>query len=673
MIRSSGRMTSSTSVASRNRRARQGFSLLEIIVAVSIVALFLFMGIRLTDREFSGSQSLAAANKVRDTLNLTKSLARAWGEPVGLALRTRGGYASQSLYLISGTQSLRVWQAEDWGNEFPAAWASWGRTASDSVQEVATNGDFNLTEIDNVPTQDPFILFLPSGEFLTRGLPFDGTEYRIRVGVNPQGSGSSTPSSATLSGMDKVWAVGIQPSGSISLDRETTLPPGSTTTLTRVEAEPLSTAVTQVPTVRSLTTFPTLTEVSPGVYSDASQEPVILNAVAESPAGVQLFARWECDGGQFSLEDEWVPMTFSKADRVWKCSSSWKVPPNPTSSYNVSLKVRDKYGNLALDSSNSSLEILVPAEDFQVYFTYDEDTFDAARTKTYEVINSDGSGRQVLMTVPHFHNFYGSPDSQLIAMQSNDVSNGLEIYFTARDGTILNTTTVPRKSFIKSWASDNSAVFTHTNNSATQPVIVYKVKADGSPAEVLASLPPSTHLFNISGDGRYILFAARPATGDQELTILDRNDNSQRVLYTDPNLWKGSFSPDQEYIAFAASNRLHRMRLDGTDDRDFGPGFKILFSPDGNRMATVNGSISGATFKVLDIDGNLIWEKPGHQSGYNSTAWSPDGKTIITCKENGEEGGIMLIDENGNERILVEETSTASFHSWENFNGLTAE
>lgn len=659
----------------KRQRAKSAFSVAEVLISVSLLAFFVLLGFRLTDRKFAGAQSEAAANKVRDTLNLTRSWARAQGEPVGLAFRSNSGFASQSIYLIRGTESLRIWKSEDWGSEFPEAWASWGATSGDSVQEVPSSGPFDLAEIGGVPLEDPFVLFLPNGQYLIRGFPFDGSEYQIRVGANPTGSGSSDPSTATLAGMDHVWAIGIQPSGATSLNRETGLPPGVPSDLARVNAKPVSEAVTQIPVVKAIKPFPDLIETSPGVYSHESSEPIILNASAESPEGVQLFARWEADGGFFSLEDEWLPMIYSKTDGVWKASNTWQLPPNhdPTAdpSFEVSLKVKDAFGNFALDLDDASIEFEIPQDGFQVYFTYDEDIFDSADTKNFEIINSDGSGRTVLRTVPHFHKFFASPDSSLLAMQDDHITNGPEISFLARDGTTLHTTTVPYKTFILGWREDSTAVFSHAANYHSDPRRVYEVKADGSPAQLIATLPVGSHVQDVSADGRYILYLGPVSGTDRDLVLRDRSDSSESILYSGPSINKGTISPNNDYIGFSADSRLHRIRLDGSDDLDLGVGWRIVFSPDGSKMALVDHHVSGAVFRVADIAGNVLFDKPGAEK--TNVAWSPDSKMIITSKDGRGKGGVSLIDQGGAEAILVEEPPITSLHEWENFNGVTAE
>ena len=141
-------------------------------------------------------------------------------------------------------------------------------------------------------------------------------------------------------------------------------------------------------------------------------------------------------------------------------------------------------------------------------------------------------------------------------------------------------------------------------------------------------------------DGNYFLYATVEA--DAQTLWVQQIATGSATRLTPPingSLWFYTFTPDSNYVYYTVNNHpdesqngLFRVPLlGGSPKRISEEGFRVLFSPDGNRVA-FNKTIDGETW-YLTADPDLTNEKKiisfDDQSRIWSTQWSPDGRALL--------------------------------------------
>lgn len=647
---------------------RRGFSTLELLAAVAVLGILLFVGLRTSDRRAVGVQTKAVAESLGDLLQNLSNRARIRGTAVGIGFPGNATFAAQGYYLLEGTETLRVTEARLLGDEFPEAWISWGRNGSDTTSDQTTSGRFNLATMSLPSAADPVLLFLPDGTLLASGLPFDGRDYLLRVGANPSGSGAPTPDAAQLTGLDRAWTVRVgAASGGIGVASDPTFPGGGGTGPTAAANPPLDGTVSSLPVVESLDVAPDLTEISPGVLSNVAGEPVTLSATARSPAGVQLFARWVKDGGQFSVADEWLPMTYSETDGLWKSSVMWSAPPTANPNYLLSIQVRDNFGNLSVANANSQVTFRSATDDWRLVFISRPITTTAC---DLEVMNGDGSGRTVIAS-------FSSPPKTLVSPDGNVIATGgaspnpNEIEFRSLDGTILATTTTPTNTYGPfAWADDSSVVLVRDFGTPTR---VYAVPADGSAPSVILTIPNESIVYDATGDLRYIIYKEQ-ASGDV-IRVYDRTNGTSQAVWTSPGGYRPTsivFSPQGNYIGFYEQNlstgyRNWRVRRDGTDLLDLGLGGAVQFSHDETHMMVENNASGSYEVQYMDINGAVQWTKPGWGGGADPGLWSHDDTLVVAKPGHWSVPGLVKVDPATGAETTILDGSDGKICFWVNY------
>jgi Tol biopolymer transport system component len=162
-------------------------------------------------------------------------------------------------------------------------------------------------------------------------------------------------------------------------------------------------------------------------------------------------------------------------------------------------------------------------------------------------------------------------------------------------------------------------------------------------AELLADEPVGW-----SPDGKQIAIAG-VSVGRERLFVLDLSKGTATaplgdVLKADVGVWLPSFSPDGQWIAFAAVSsltsygRLYIVHPDGTGLRALdvpsvvaGDGGGPVWSParDQHRIAYLTFSGGALQTRIVDIDGD---SDSDHLVGPGFwPSWSPDGSRLATC------------------------------------------
>ena len=151
----------------------------------------------------------------------------------------------------------------------------------------------------------------------------------------------------------------------------------------------------------------------------------------------------------------------------------------------------------------------------------------------------------------------------------------------------------------------------------------------------LAKLMPQNFGFitmSFSPDGKYI------ATGSEDgINLWDLSGNKIREFPDEQRtITSLCFSPDGQYIAAASSHDGIIILWDLFENkikqfREYISFKSISFSPDGKYLAI--GTFD--TGLLWDLSGNQFTAFYGHQSSVTDIKFSPDGKTIATCSEDG--------------------------------------
>ena len=153
-----------------------------------------------------------------------------------------------------------------------------------------------------------------------------------------------------------------------------------------------------------------------------------------------------------------------------------------------------------------------------------------------------------------------------------------------------------------------------------------------------------------SPDGRRIAFVRDRDRQTANIFVMNADGSDQRRLT--PNLRRRpwielAWSPDWKKIAFVASGG-HRgaadifvMNADGSGLRNatntVTTSFDFAWSPDGRRIAYLEGSLGGAPLTVVNADGTGKQRLTGPlMVDLGSPSWSPDGRTLAFTGRGGD-------------------------------------
>jgi Tol biopolymer transport system component len=153
-----------------------------------------------------------------------------------------------------------------------------------------------------------------------------------------------------------------------------------------------------------------------------------------------------------------------------------------------------------------------------------------------------------------------------------------------------------------------------------------------------------------SPDGRRIAFVRDRDRQTANIFVMNADGSDQRRLT--PNLRRRpwielAWSPDWKKIAFVASGG-HRgaadifvMNADGSGLRNatntVTTSYDFAWSPDGRRIAYLEGSLGGAPLTVVNADGTGKQQLTGPlMVDLGSPSWSPDGRTLAFTGRGGD-------------------------------------
>jgi hypothetical protein len=362
--------------------------------------------------------------------------------------------------------------------------------------------------------------------------------------------------------------------------------------------------------VTGLRTYPELVDRTTGLVLASPDEPINLVAEADSPNGLPLSIRWTADGGQFSDAREWLPMTYSEDDDKWKSSLLWSLPPTPAPLQNVSVEVRDEFGNSSASTSVSQLSF--DTEDrFPWELAFVSRTASSLEADV-EWMKGDGSGRiAVIEDEARPPDILVSPNGEFIAWKSGDFTLGRRLFISSRAGNLLRTVNFPADiGGPLIWSPDGTRLL--VNDVGVNPTTVWEVNpSDGSRA-MFTTLPTEASLYSVSANLRY--FAYRNQSNRRLAIVYDRIDGVERTIFTGAAGGYGpvdlQLSAQGNYCGFydqtGPGHRTILARTDGSGHLDLGWGGVAYVSPDENTVVYTSNSSAGGgttTFIVANIDG----------------------------------------------------------------------
>jgi type II secretory pathway pseudopilin PulG len=624
---------------------RRGFSLLEICIVVVIVTMVIALALGSTRRQAEQSQSQAVAQEIALQLLNKKQEAAQSGVAAGLAFPGSGAIVSQGYYEVRGLGTLRIHKAREWRGEYPGAFVAWGAHGI----ETTPAGTHPLAAMPALPSEDPAILFLPSGEVVARGIATDDQYHFLRVGGSPVGADS------VLSGLNDAWTISVSKDGIVNASATPDFPSGSAGSSPTLADLPKVTASDgSVPRLESLSTIPELVENSDGTLRiSGPQNQIQVTASAESPEGDPLFIRWTCDGGQFSHTGEWLPMTYSAHDDLWKASTLWSLPPVPAATHLVQVQIRDPFGNSTSLSSQSSLEMTLEPDPLGVFvmehrhlpppgfgMERQPQAFRSDGTRARwiaEVSGGLGSGMSVSpsgQTVLQFSVFPG--------FSMGALNNLLD--FRSVDGAPLHRTSLQGYYDILGWKADSTGVVLARRDSSEFEV--QELSWGTGNLRSLYTVPAgSASLMTATEDFDKILFTTWPSVvGNKQVQIYDRAAGAITPLFTRVSSMTGpsdqgreTISPSGRWVVSSHTGgelRLHDL-VAGTVavlpivTTEYG---KLEFSPDERmlRCDSVNGA--GKDLCLLELDGTEAYRF----EGYGTAAFSPSWDNVVVSSGWGD-------------------------------------
>ena len=326
-------------------------------------------------------------------------------------------------------------------------------------------------------------------------------------------------------------------------------------------------------------------------------------------------------------------MTYSLDDDLWKSSILWSLPDLPDPIQNVSVEVRDEYGNASASTSVSQLAFDTAAEfPWEVFFV---SRTSSSLVSDVERVNGDGSGRvELIENESRPPRILVSPNGELLGWRSGDYTRYNEIHFSSRDGTKLRTVTLPQDVTPLAWSPDGTRLV--VNDYGVNPTRIWEINPTTGAVSVFATLPTEVTLYSVSADLRY--YAYRTASNRLEAVVFDRNTGTEQLIFTGASGGYGpvdlQLSASGAYCGFydqtGPGHRTILARTDGSGHIDLGWGGVAYVSPDDSTVVyTSNSAARGGTtiFVVADIDGTTRYTDPALID--YSSLYTPDSKFVL--------------------------------------------
>lgn len=640
----------------------RGFSLLELMLAIGLAALILVAAVVNLRRGVGGASSRALAESVAEELREAHKLAIASQVPVAVGFPSSNGADPhfQALYRIQEENKPVLTFVRNYATEFPGSYlfaGSWGASGETATQPTpVSNGDsLDLSGWANpVSSQDPLLIFTPSGTVRSNGLPVYGGDFHLAVGSGVQYSGGTAGDwmSFHLSRIADPQMVTITPTGQVSVTGGL---PGATGVTEEIRpflaapgAAPPSLAATanNTPTIDSLLVAPSAAGASPGTATVPEGGHLTLTVLANDPDCERLYCSWAGPGSFSSANQdrsEWDP-----ARSAWVSVWEWRPPEGDPvgTTYTLTATVRDQRGAAVSGGGQGQLSV-TSASSAQVVYS----GITSGGRPAIGVVGINGVNEHwILYPDSGCGELALSPDGQRIAYVRGD--GGL--YVANLDGSgetkIAASAAVSGASRPLAWSPDGSVITYASNNYK-----IWTINADGTGNAMFANKVLAFDPM-FSPDGRWILFSAYdgnvanqndifmkqfPSGAEINLSALLPSGQANHQFLIDCQAHLGRW---RLLYGDQPTTLVHRLvELDpttlpapvltdiplGIAGPVWGNGSHSLYqklSPDGSQLAYTTWSYN---INCLDLDSGTNYASTTNQQIASFPIWSRDSSTLI--------------------------------------------
>lgn len=406
-------------------RGRRAFSLVEILISISVLGLVLGIGVVSLNHSTRQASSNGMAELLADELRAARQRAIARDIPVALSFSSQAGTTpiSSSVTWLEGESDPRVIRVRNFEREsaftrfFVGRWA--GQPDTLDAPNQASFPAIKMSQwFSAAPPRDYLAVFRPDGNLMTNDWPLYQGKYHLVVcqgcSFTPCGP---PPGTASLPGagpayfqLDRVaepHTICMEPSGAITVESGV---PGASSALVVVKGSQdtpsspplLSSFSNALPQVTSVTLLPQPPTTPPaGVQTIVSPSDYVeLEVVARDPEGDPLFCRWTSSGGSFSggTPGGTVPtrMRYDPNSKTYK--STWTFHADPRDAdlthYQLTCQVKDEHGGVATAAGGVLLNYQFELRK-QKRYVVSGPSSSPAGFKLYSV-NEDGSDFRVI-------------------------------------------------------------------------------------------------------------------------------------------------------------------------------------------------------------------------------------------------------------------------------------
>lgn len=313
------------------RPSRSGFSLAEVLMAVSLLGLLVVASLSARTRR-PGDETRLAAEAVAAHFKAAAARARSSGQVVALAFPSP---CANGLILLEGTSQAHLQRVVHLGGEFPNVGWSGGQYAGPAW----TPSNWTLARWAGDWNNHTLYAFLPSGECQSNQSTTAGG-YRLVVAT-----GLSLAQGGTVQQAFRPYTLLLSGRGQVTV--ESGLP--------EAQAGVVSSAALGRPPLAALPTWQTSANHSPrltwksdppasgGAMKLQPGQLLTLEVQAQDADGDALFCHWTCSAGTLS-QTERNPMTWDEGRRLWLGRVAWKATAQPANDLVIDCRVDDGRG-----------------------------------------------------------------------------------------------------------------------------------------------------------------------------------------------------------------------------------------------------------------------------------------------------------------------------------------
>ncbi len=566
---------------------RRGYSLIEILFAIGLLALVTFLGLIYLRGATGRAGSHGLAMIVAEELRMARQEAITRRRPVALTFSTGDGAtpACTGMALLEGETLPRISRSHGFVQEFPncriyvGLWPSGSAVTKNPVipGDKYANFDPDRWLPDDSRKQDFCFIFMPNGVVRTNDLPLLGGAYHVVVasGLNfgasspPPGPAlvSPGPPYTSLIRTGECYTIDISPAGGVGMTSGLSLQDGSVPTqgsMDTLGAAPLP------PTPQAMATLNPVLLFQPKIYPP--QDPTLLppntdavltkddflslETVAISPSGDPLYCNWNVfadpgnvvpgNDGNYSMQNaggggrmEWDP-DYLQPDGVtrgaWRSVWQWRPPPDASPDDRFSLQCAvQNYGGAPQVAQIRKILVIPPGK---VLFQTDRNGTDQLWS-----MNEDGSQQRIYQDNA-YHPSATTNGSRIVFARAGD----LFLAYRNDPSRIEQLTTGPAADSLPTISPNGNCIAFRRGND----LYVMKTKINATPVPIILNNPPPAPAVNEkmawSPDGHKLLFdkaGAGPKDGEIWEASIDYNGGGGNPVVTGTSLVFATHDPSE--------------------------------------------------------------------------------------------------------------------------------